>query len=139
MAPGIKDWISRLVSHTRPEPTEIEDDEDTDVDPYNPFPEPVEIELTDIFDLHTIHLHDVKRALEEYLHQAHKSGFKTVRIIHGKGIGVQREIARSMLSRLPYVYDWNDAPPEAGGLGATIVRFRNYETADIKQAPGLKL
>ncbi len=124
MPPGISDWIRRLGREQR-SPTGAMDAEDTDVDPYNPFPEPVEIELTDIFDLHTIHPRDVKRVLEEYLYQAHKSGFQTVRIIHGKGIGVQREIVRSMLARVPYVYDWSDAPPDAGGLGATIVRFRN--------------
>jgi len=46
-----------------------------------------------------------------------------VRIIHGKGIGVQREMVRSILARTGFVIDWTDAPPEAGGLGATIVRL----------------
>ena len=94
---------------------------DTDVD--NPFPEPVEIEITDIFDLHTIPPRDVKRVVEEYLQLAHEKGFGSVRIIHGKGIGVQREMVRSILARTPFVSDWTDAPPDAGGLGATIVRF----------------
>jgi dsDNA-specific endonuclease/ATPase MutS2 len=44
-----------------------------------------------------------------------------VRIIHGKGIGVQRETVRAILARTPFVLDWTDAPPDAGGLGATIV------------------
>jgi dsDNA-specific endonuclease/ATPase MutS2 len=92
-------------------------------DPDNPFPEPVEIEITDIFDLHTIPPRDVKRVVEEYLQLAHEKGFKVVRIIHGKGIGVQRETVRTILARTPFVADWTDAPPEAGGLGATIVRF----------------
>lgn len=95
----------------------------TDSDYDNPFPEPVEIEITDIFDLHTIPPRDVKRVVEEYLHLAHEKGFKSVRIIHGKGIGVQRETVRSILARTPFVSDWTDAPPEAGGLGATIVRL----------------
>jgi dsDNA-specific endonuclease/ATPase MutS2 len=94
-----------------------------DFDPDNPFPEPVEIEITDIFDLHTIPPRDVKRVIEEYLQLAHEKGFKVVRIIHGKGIGVQREMVRSILTRTPFVADWTDAPPDAGGLGATIVRF----------------
>ena len=90
----------------------------------NPFPEPVEIEITDVFDLHTIPPRDVKPVVEEYLQLAHERGFRCVRIIHGKGIGVQREMVRSILGRTSFVLDWTDAPPEAGGLGATIVRFR---------------
>lgn len=94
-----------------------------DVETDNPFPEPVEIEITDIFDLHTIPPRDVKRIVEEYLQLSHEKGFKSVRIIHGKGIGVQRDLVRSILARTPFVSDWSDAPPDAGGLGATIVRF----------------
>ena len=96
-----------------------------DVDPDNPFPEPVELEITDVFDQHTIQPRDVKRVVEEYLQLAHDKGFKAVRIIHGKGIGVQREVVRSILARTPFVADWTDVPPDAGGLGATIVRFGN--------------
>lgn len=94
-----------------------------DVDLDNPFPEPVELEITDVFDLHTIPPRDVKPVVEEYLRLAHEKGFKSVRIIHGKGIGVQREMVRSILARTEYVLDWTDAPPQAGGLGATIARF----------------
>jgi dsDNA-specific endonuclease/ATPase MutS2 len=96
--------------------------EDDDLDP---FPEPVEIEITDIFDLHTIPPREVRLVVEEYLREAHRKGFRVVRIIHGKGIGVQREIVRSILARTSFVADWTDAPPDAGGLGATIVRFSN--------------
>jgi dsDNA-specific endonuclease/ATPase MutS2 len=94
-----------------------------DDDDLNPFPEPVEIEITDIFDLHTIPPRDVKPVVEEYLREARHKGFPVVRIIHGKGIGVQREMVRSILARTSFVADWTDAPPDAGGLGATIVRF----------------
>ena len=94
-----------------------------DEDYLDPFPEPVEIEITDIFDLHTIPPRELKAVVEEYLREARRKGFPVVRIIHGKGIGVQREIVRSILARTPFVADWTDAPPEAGGLGATIVRF----------------
>jgi dsDNA-specific endonuclease/ATPase MutS2 len=90
----------------------------------NPFPEPVEIEITDVFDLHTIPPRDVKRVVEEYVLLAREKGFKVVRIIHGKGIGVQRELVRSILARTDFVFDWTDAPPEAGGHGATIVRLK---------------
>ena len=94
------------------------------MDPENPFPEPVEIEITDVFDLHTIPPRDVKRVVEEYLELAREKGFPVVRIIHGKGIGVQRELVRTILARTDFVLDWTDAPPEAGGLGATIVRMK---------------
>ncbi len=92
-------------------------------DPFNPFPEPVTIPITYVFDLHTIPPRDVKRVVEEYLLEARSAGFRSVRIIHGKGIGVQREMVRTILARTPFVLDWTDAPPEAGGLGATIVRL----------------
>lgn len=99
-----------------------------DYDDTTPFPEPVVIEITDVFDLHTIPPREVKLVVEEYLHQAHALGFAVVRIIHGKGVGVQREIVRSVLARTSFVVDWTDAPPDAGGLGATIVRFAPKES-----------
>jgi dsDNA-specific endonuclease/ATPase MutS2 len=95
------------------------------VDDDNPFPDPVEIEITDVFDLHTIPPRDVKGVVEEYLRLAREKGFRSVRIIHGKGVGVQREMVRSILARTAFVFDSTDAPPQAGGLGATIVRFRD--------------
>src|SRR6476620_10455977 len=97
----------------------------SELDDDDPFPEPVEIEITDVFDLHTIPPRDVKRVVEEYLELARDKGCPVVRIIHGRGIGVQRELVRSILARAEFVLDWTDAPPEAGGLGATIVRFRS--------------
>jgi dsDNA-specific endonuclease/ATPase MutS2 len=102
----------------------INADDSQDIDPFDPFPEPVTIPITDVFDLHTIQPREVKLVVEEYLIEARRAGFRSVRIIHGKGIGVQREMVRVILGRTPFVIDWNDAPPEAGGLGATIVRLR---------------
>lgn len=98
----------------------LNQEDDEGVDPYNPFPEPVSIEITDIFDLHTIPPRDVQRVTEEYLLEARSRGFRTVRIIHGKGKGVQRKIVHSILSKTPFIERWADAPPEAGGAGATI-------------------
>lgn len=92
-------------------------------DDHTPFPEPVVIEITDVFDLHTIPPREVKSVLQEYLYQARLKGFTSVRIIHGRGIGVQRQMVRSILARTDFVVDWTDAPPEAGGIGATIVRM----------------
>jgi len=104
--------------------TEETMDDSEPTDPFDPFPEPVTIPITDIFDLHTIQPRDMKLVVEEYLNEARRLGFSSVRIIHGKGIGVQREMVRAILGRTPWVLDWTDAPPEAGGLGATIVRLK---------------
>lgn len=86
--------------------------------------EPVRIPITDVFDLHTFPPRDVKPVVEEYLAEAYHLGFKALRIIHGRGIGVQREIVRSVLARTSFVLDYRDAPAEAGGWGATIVTLR---------------
>jgi dsDNA-specific endonuclease/ATPase MutS2 len=86
--------------------------------------EPIRIPITDVFDLHTIPPRDVKEAVEAYLEEAHALGLTALRIIHGRGIGVQREVVRSVLARTPYVVDCRDAPAEAGGWGATIVTLR---------------
>lgn len=100
---------------------ELEDE--SEVDPFNPFPEPIRLEISDVFDLHTISPRDVKIVVEEYLMEARSAGYRSVRIIHGKGRGMQRNMVHSILARTPFVSDWTDAPPEAGGWGATIVRF----------------
>lgn len=100
------------------------DDEQDDLDPFNPFPEPVRLEIGDVFDLHTITPRDVERVVEEYLLEARRAGFHSVRIIHGKGVGVQREIVRRILAHTPFVAHFSDAPAEAGGWGATVVRLR---------------
>jgi dsDNA-specific endonuclease/ATPase MutS2 len=86
--------------------------------------EPVRIPITDVFDLHTVPARDVKPIVEEYLEEAHRLGFKALRIIHGRGIGVQREIVRSILAKTPFVEGFGDAPLEAGGWGATLVTLR---------------
>lgn len=104
---------------------EFEAADDSFPDPFHPFSEPVDVPISDVFDLHTIPPRDVKSVVEEYLNEAARLQFRSVRIIHGKGIGVQREMVRSILQRTSFVLDWTDAPPEAGGLGATIVRLKN--------------
>jgi dsDNA-specific endonuclease/ATPase MutS2 len=86
--------------------------------------EPVRIPVTDVFDLHTIPPRDVRPIVEEYLEEARRLGFKALRIIHGRGIGVQREMVRAILARTPFVENFSDAPLEAGGWGATIVTLR---------------
>jgi dsDNA-specific endonuclease/ATPase MutS2 len=83
--------------------------------------DPIPIPVTDTFDLHNVSARDAKGAVEEYLIEANRLGLKAVRIIHGRGIGVQREMVRTVLARTPFVAAFGDAPAEAGGWGATIV------------------
>jgi dsDNA-specific endonuclease/ATPase MutS2 len=84
----------------------------------------VQIPITDVFDLHTVPNRDLKPILEAYLEEARAAGFRYVRLIHGRGIGVRREIVRSTLQRTSFVESFSDAPMEAGGWGATIVTLR---------------
>jgi DNA-nicking Smr family endonuclease len=86
--------------------------------------EPIRIPVTDVFDLHSVPPRDARAVVEEYLIEAHGLGFRALRIIHGRGIGVQREMVRSVLSSSPLVEGFRDAPAEAGGWGATIVTLK---------------
>lgn len=87
--------------------------------------EPIRIPVTDTFDLHAVPPREIKAVVENYLEEAHGMGFRALRIIHGRGIGVQREMVRSILSKTPFVASFSDAPAEAGGWGATIVTLRD--------------
>ena len=82
--------------------------------------EPVELPIEDWIDLHTFLPADVAGVVEEYLLQARQKGFRQVRIIHGRGIGVQREMVRAILSRHPEVIAFTDAPDR----GATVVQLK---------------
>jgi DNA-nicking Smr family endonuclease len=86
--------------------------------------EPLRIPITDVFDLHTVHPRDIEAVVEAYLEEAQRMGLKHLRIIHGRGIGVQRATVRAVLARTPHVIAFSDAPPEAGGWGATLVTLR---------------
>lgn len=95
----------------------------TSADDENPFPEPVEIEITDSLDLHSFAPRDIRAVVEAYMAEAHKKGFPIVRIIHGKGVGVQREIVRKTLSEMDFVESFKNAPEFSGSWGATIVKL----------------
>ncbi len=95
-----------------------------DHEPDNLFePEDVQVPIEDFLDLHTFRPREVRSVVESYLEQAIEAGFREVRLIHGRGIGVQREIIRSFLARHPGVASFADAPAERGGWGATVVRL----------------
>jgi dsDNA-specific endonuclease/ATPase MutS2 len=89
--------------------------------------EPVRIPITDVFDLHSVPARDVKAVVEAYLEEARRLGFRALRIIHGRGIGVQREMVRSVLARTEFVEAYGDAPMEAGGWGATVVTLKAFK------------
>jgi DNA-nicking Smr family endonuclease len=87
--------------------------------------EPVHVPIGDALDLHSFAPRDVASVVEEYLRAAHERGFREVRLIHGRGIGVQRSIVHAVLSRSVLVVSFAEAPADRGGWGATIVRLRD--------------
>jgi DNA-nicking Smr family endonuclease len=87
--------------------------------------EPVEIPITDTLDLHPFRPSEIKDVARDYLVEAHARGFRQVRLIHGRGIGVQRERIRSLLETMDIVEDFNDADGSGGGWGSTVVLLRS--------------
>ena len=88
----------------------------------------IRIPIEDEIDLHTFSPKEIPSLLEEYLLECQKKGFKEVRIIHGKGKGVQRNIVHSFLKKCPLIESFKLAPPEAGAWGATIAYLKLYKT-----------
>jgi dsDNA-specific endonuclease/ATPase MutS2 len=95
-----------------------------DRDAESPFGEAVVIPIEDAIDLHPFAPKDIPSVVEEYLDQCLEAGFHEVRLIHGRGKGVQRRIICSVLECHPAVEAFRDAPAEAGGWGATIVQLK---------------
>jgi dsDNA-specific endonuclease/ATPase MutS2 len=89
-----------------------------------PGPEPRRIPIEDHIDLHAFVPKEIPSVVQDYLEEAARAGFRQVRIIHGRGTGTQRRIVRAVLARHPLVESCRDAPPEAGGWGATVVVLR---------------
>lgn len=81
--------------------------------------EPVELPIEDSIDLHTFQPRDIPDLVEEYLDQAVKKGYREVRIIHGRGVGVQRRIVHSILKQHPSVISFHDAADR----GSTVVHL----------------
>ena len=84
----------------------------------------VVMEIEDSIDLHTFDPREIPDIVESYLEAAVERGFSEVRIIHGRGKGVQRARVRSVLDRSPLVDDFRDATSQRGGWGAQIVWLR---------------
>ncbi|HEX9723689.1 MAG TPA: Smr/MutS family protein [Vicinamibacteria bacterium] len=86
-----------------------------------PFADPVHVPVEDSLDLHSFSPRDIPSVVESYLEAAWEAGFREVRLIHGRGKGVQKEAVRRVLSTHPRVSEFREAPPDRGGWGATIV------------------
>jgi len=84
----------------------------------------VVVPIEDAIDLHPFAPAEIPSVVESYLEAAHEAGFTEVRLIHGRGRGVQRARVRQLLAGHPLVASYRDAGPERGGLGATIVWLR---------------
>ena len=98
----------------------------------DPDDEPsVQIPLTGELDLHAFAPRDIPSVVEEYVRACAEAGLTVLRLVHGRGKGVQRAVVRRVLARMPQVESCADAPPVSGGWGATVVRLRGAE----KDAP----
>jgi len=101
-------------------------DADDDDDPTDPAAL-VEIPVEDSIDLHSFPPRDVPDVVDAYLEVAVEKGFTEVRLIHGRGIGVQRDRVQKLLARHPLVSGFHDAPADRGGWGATIAYLKNKD------------
>ena len=84
----------------------------------------VTIPIEDALDLHPFAPREIPSVVESYLEAAAEAGFREVRLIHGKGRGVQRARVHAVLAASALVVRFADAPPERGGFGATIAWLR---------------
>ncbi len=90
------------------------------VDANDPWEEPIRMPIDGVLDLHTFRPSELPDLLDDYLEACRQAGIQQVRIIHGKGTGILRRRVRAVLQKHPDVRSYQDAPPEAGGWGATI-------------------
>ena len=95
--------------------------------PNDAEPEPVEVPIDGVLDLHTFRPGDIGVLLPEYLRACRERGILHLRIIHGKGTGALRETVHALLERDPRVIRYGLAGPDAGGWGATLVTLAPRE------------
>ena len=84
-------------------------------------PAAVVVPITDAIDLHDFHPREVLEVVDAYLEAAQEKGYREVRLIHGRGKGVQRAQIHALLSGHPRVASFAEAPADRGGWGATLV------------------
>jgi DNA-nicking Smr family endonuclease len=105
----------------------------TMLDPDDRLSQAVKLPIEDVLDLHPFAPKDIPSVVESYLEAALEAGFFEVRLIHGRGKGVQRQRVRNVVSRSPLVQEFAEAPPERGGWGATLVWLRRSIEVSTKQ------
>lgn len=127
---GFWEWLHRVLAGDtaarRPAGPARDADADAE-DDGAPLPDPdeiVQVPIEDSIDLHTFAPRDVVSVVDEYLREARRAGFTEVRVIHGRGKGVQRAAVRRLLASHPDVVSFGDAPASRGGWGATVVELR---------------
>lgn len=94
--------------------------------------DPIQIPITDELDLHTFDPHDLPNLIDDYIEACQEKGIFSVRIIHGKGKGILKKRLQSILQKHPQVQSFKNAPPEAGGWGATQVDLKKGNTSLVK-------
>ena len=87
----------------------------------------VQIPLTGELDLHAFAPRDIPSVVEEYVRACAEAGLTVLRLVHGRGKGVQRAVVRRVLAQMPEVASCEDALPVSGGWGATVVRLHHAE------------
>jgi DNA-nicking Smr family endonuclease len=129
----VMSWLDRILGRRSAEPaaagarpeteTETEADEVLEREDEGDQPDAVVLPIEDSIDLHPFHPGEVREVVRGYLDEAWERGFEEVRIVHGRGIGQQREAVRRLLERDPRIASFADAGPARGGWGATVARF----------------
>lgn len=99
----------------------------------DPEPEPHAIPISSTLDLHAFAPRDIASVVDEYVRAAHEAGFSEVRLVHGRGKGVQRGIVQSALERHPLVEEFWDAPESH--LGATVARLNSFQPPASSSRP----
>lgn len=96
----------------------------SDDDDFTGEPEPIELPIDGVLDLHTFRPEEVAELVDDYLDECRRRGILEIRIIHGKGRGTLRRTVHAVLARRSDLREYRLAPPERGGWGATLVTLR---------------